>query len=297
MTCKSDWHSRPVISTALILMSCVLLGLSCGRVPGDGKPHGTRTQARSIEARAVQKVPSTAMQAQAPHVGASNVQAHVDGFAQALGILVNETYGDNRLTNIIAIVSSAIPYEQRRRLAWNYRLKCRNYDEAQCVLSALWTTAESIDARHEAMVILAFVAAQHKAYARGIAQLTTIVEEQRARAEPSARHLVGAYQNLAGLFSLNLHWEESVDAARGALAWWDKEAPESRTCTRAGVEATLAEALANAGEYGQACALFRRLIKEGAIDDSSYDDTIKTIEFYEASPDMRDWTKTIVDSF
>lgn len=289
LTLLAIWHYKPAMLTPLIVIAYVLLGLSCGRMPSQGE-----TTATNVPARTMEKMSSAVIHAHVNDGGATNVDVQVHAFEQTLGVLRGEIYGSTSLSAMIASVRTTIPYEQRRQLAWNYRRAYRTYDEAECVVSALWTTAKSIDARHEAMVILGFAAVEHNAYQRGIDQLTTIVQEQRARTEPSARHLVGAYQNLAALYGLNSQWKESVDAAHCALEWWDKETPQRRTCSRTGVEVMLAESLANAGEYGQAHTLLNRLIKEGAIDSASYDDSIKTIEFYEANPHSRDWTKAII---
>ena len=149
--------------------------------------------------------------------------------------------------------------------------------------------------RHEAMVILGYAALWHKAYARGIRHLQTIIKEQLEQKEPSARHLVGAYQNLSTLYAQERKWAESVAAAEAALTWWKREAPERRTCRRAGVEVTLVEALANAGRYAEAEERLQRMMDAGEVERTAYSDVLRQIQFYRAAPEMRDWSRTLLD--
>lgn len=226
---------------------------------------------------------------------AANMTGQAEDYAEALQSAGRETCGAMSFSNMLALARGAAPYDQARNALWDYARTCRSFTEAECVASALWERAASLEQRHEAMVILGYAALWRKEYDKGIAHLNTIVREQEAQAAPSARYLVGALQNLSTLYGQQGKWEESVQAAQAALAWWEREAPERRTCSRAGVETTLAEALANAGRYAEAETLLEGMMQHGAVDSAAYGDVLHTIRFFKNNPALRDWSRPVVE--
>jgi len=198
------------------------------------------------------------------------------------------------LATMLEVARSSVPYDEARRLAWSFARACTQFSDAECVLSTLWSRAQTVDERHEAMVVLGFAAAWHGVAARGIDYLKLIITEQTARPEPSPRHMVGAYQNLATLYAMEQQWQESLYAAQQAIAWWERGRPGQHTCSRAGVETTLVEALANAGHYAEAEQRLLALLESGAVDRASYEGMLRGIRFYRMTPDARDWSHPVI---
>lgn len=280
-------------------VALVLAVLSCSRHDerGEARP-ATSAQAAPAEKK-VQlnraQEPGPARTAGAPVRLAANVAGQAEDYAQALQSAGRETCGAMSFSNMLALARGAAPYDEARQAFWDYARTCRSFTEAECVASALWERAASLEQRHEAMVILGYAALWRKEYDKGIAHLNTIVREQEAQAAPSARHVAGAYQNLSTLYGQQAKWEESVQAAQAALAWWEREAPERRTCSRAGVETTLAEALANAGRYAEAEALLEGMMQHGAVHSAAYGDVLHTLRFYKNNPTLRDWSRPVLE--
>lgn len=217
------------------------------------------------------------------------VHSYVDVLTSSLDTTDDEIA---HMSNVIRLIYSDLQFNDKLRESWRFLSNSSHYCNVTNIAHHLAVVASTLDEKHFAMHLLTQGSLRFEQYADGLEKNYTIIREQLEQEIPPSGIIIGAYQNLSMLYTIMGSREESVTAAREAIAWWDSI---EVTTSRAGVESTLAEALARAGYFEEAEEIFMHMIEtHDHINEQTCEPWLSIIRLYKRDPELWDSEKDIV---